>query len=73
MPEADLDIAENVDRPSPCVALSRGRIRDDRACCFGVLDRFRNVVDVERRNLGWRMWWGGPWGATRLVTARKAA
>jgi SAM-dependent methyltransferase len=31
------------------------------------------MIDVERRNLGWRMWWGGPWGATRLVTARKAA
>jgi SAM-dependent methyltransferase len=30
------------------------------------------MVDVQRRSLGWRMWWGGPWGATRLVTARKA-
>lgn len=27
--------------------------------------------DVRRRNLGWRMWWGGPWAATRLVTATK--
>jgi ubiquinone/menaquinone biosynthesis C-methylase UbiE len=26
---------------------------------------------VEQRNLGWRMWWGGPWVPTRLVTARK--
>jgi ubiquinone/menaquinone biosynthesis C-methylase UbiE len=26
---------------------------------------------VEQRNLGWRMWWGGPWMPTRLVTARK--
>lgn len=26
---------------------------------------------VRRRNLGWRMWYGGPWGATRLVTATK--
>src|SRR5579875_336917 len=25
--------------------------------------------DVQRRNLGWRMWYGGPWAATRLVTA----
>jgi len=25
------------------------------------------------RNLGWRMWWGGPWLATRLVTATKPA
>jgi arsenite methyltransferase len=31
------------------------------------------MVDVRRRGLGWRMWWGGPWGATRLVTATKAA
>jgi len=27
--------------------------------------------DVRRRNLGWRMWYGGPWFSTRLVTARK--
>jgi arsenite methyltransferase len=31
------------------------------------------MVGVTRRNLGWRMWWGGPWLATRLVTATKAA
>ncbi len=28
-------------------------------------------ADVQRRNLGWRMWYGGPWGSTRLVTATK--
>jgi arsenite methyltransferase len=27
--------------------------------------------DVRRRNLGYRMWYGGPWFATRLVTATK--
>jgi ubiquinone/menaquinone biosynthesis C-methylase UbiE len=27
--------------------------------------------DVARRRLGWRFWWGGPWGATRLVSAAK--
>jgi arsenite methyltransferase len=27
--------------------------------------------DVAGRRLGWRFWWGGPWGATRLVTATK--
>jgi len=27
--------------------------------------------DVRRRALGWRCWWGGPWGATRLVAATK--
>src|SRR5271163_2904251 len=25
--------------------------------------------NVQRRNLGWRMWYGGPWFSTRLVTA----
>jgi arsenite methyltransferase len=29
------------------------------------------VCDVQRRNLGWRMWWGGPWLPTRLLTATK--
>jgi arsenite methyltransferase len=27
--------------------------------------------DVVRRNLGWRMWWGGPWFPTHVVTAIK--
>ena len=30
-------------------------------------------LNVRRRNLGWRMWYGGPWFSTRLVTATKAA
>jgi arsenite methyltransferase len=30
-----------------------------------------DVSDVQRRNLGWRMWWGGPWLPTRLITATK--
>ena len=29
------------------------------------------AVDIERRGLGWRYWYGGPWMATSLVTARK--
>jgi ubiquinone/menaquinone biosynthesis C-methylase UbiE len=29
------------------------------------------MSDVTRRRLGWRFWWGGPWAATRLVTASK--
>jgi arsenite methyltransferase len=29
------------------------------------------MTDVTVRNLGWRMWWGGPWVPTRLVTARR--
>ena len=27
--------------------------------------------DVARSRLGWQFWWGGPWAATRLVTATK--
>jgi arsenite methyltransferase len=27
--------------------------------------------DVCRRSLGWRLWWSGPWPATRLVSAVK--
>jgi SAM-dependent methyltransferase len=29
------------------------------------------VVDVRRRDAGWRFWYGGPWSATCLVEARK--
>ena len=29
------------------------------------------MSEVARRRLGWQFWWGGPWGATRLVTATK--
>jgi arsenite methyltransferase len=31
----------------------------------------KGMSDVRRRTLGWRFWWGGPWAATRLVTATK--
>ncbi len=36
-------------------------------------DRLRELGwrNVKRRNLGWRMWYGGPWFSTRLVTATK--
>jgi len=29
------------------------------------------MADVSVRNLGWKMWWGGPWVPTKLVTARR--
>jgi SAM-dependent methyltransferase len=29
------------------------------------------MLGVTRRSMGWRMWWSGPWLATRLVTATK--
>ncbi|MGN9837338.1 class I SAM-dependent methyltransferase [Nonomuraea sp. H19] len=29
------------------------------------------VVDVRRRDAGWRFWYGGPWSSTGIVEARK--
>jgi arsenite methyltransferase len=39
----------------------------------GYADHLRasGMADVQIRDLGWRFWYGGPWVATRLVTARK--
>ena len=34
--------------------------------------RERGMEDVRVRNLGWRFWYGGPWLATCVVTARKS-
>jgi ubiquinone/menaquinone biosynthesis C-methylase UbiE len=44
---------------------------------FGTRQYERDLVrlgqlGISRRNLGWRMWWSGPWLATYLVTATKA-
>jgi arsenite methyltransferase len=33
--------------------------------------RQRGMDGVQVRGLGWRFWYGGPWVATRLVTARR--
>lgn len=30
------------------------------------------AADLQVRPAGWRMWWSGPWMATRILTARKA-
>ena len=35
--------------------------------------REQGMRDVTVRNLGWRFWYGGPWGATSLVSATKPA
>ena len=29
------------------------------------------IADSSERSLGWRYWYGGPWAATKLVTASK--
>src|SRR5581483_758751 len=36
-------------------------------------DRLRalGMVEVTYRTLGWRFWYGNPWAATKLVSARK--
>lgn len=31
------------------------------------------MQNITRRNLGWRMWWGGPWMPTKVITARRPA
>lgn len=35
--------------------------------------RAAGATDIHARGLGWRFWYGGPWAATRLVTATKSA
>lgn len=35
--------------------------------------RERGIQAVRERGLGWRFWYGGPWTATRLVSAAKPA
>ncbi|WP_442790256.1 class I SAM-dependent methyltransferase [Nocardia sp. CDC153] len=30
------------------------------------------ALEVEDRSVGWRMWWGGPWVASRIVTATRS-
>ncbi|GAB2777725.1 class I SAM-dependent methyltransferase [Amycolatopsis magusensis] len=31
-----------------------------------------DIVTAERRNLGWRVWWGGPWFPSHVVTGTKS-
>jgi arsenite methyltransferase len=33
----------------------------------------RSMIHVQRHRLGWRYWYGGPWGAATLVSATKPA
>lgn len=45
----------------------------DLSCTRGYASRLveLGMAGIGRRSLGWRMWWGGPWRATHLVTATK--
>ena len=50
----------------------RLRIADFRATSdYATWLRERGMSDATARNLGWRFWYGGPWGATSLVSATK--
>jgi SAM-dependent methyltransferase len=33
--------------------------------------RHNGMVEIEQRGLGWRFWYGGPWTASRLITAKR--
>jgi arsenite methyltransferase len=64
---AAIDEAVRVLRPGGRLAIADLRATDRHRARLQEL----GLTDVWRRNLGWRMWWGGPWFPTRLVTATK--
>ncbi|MEV0351685.1 class I SAM-dependent methyltransferase [Nonomuraea sp. NPDC050680] len=39
--------------------------------CYEDVLRELGVVDVRRRDLGWRFWYGGPWFKSEMLEARK--
>ena len=63
-----IDEAMRVLRPGGRMLIAD--LRDTRA--YAARLQSLGLRDVRRRGLGWRMWWGGPWGATRVVTGTKA-
>ncbi|MCO6011598.1 class I SAM-dependent methyltransferase [Actinoallomurus purpureus] len=64
--EAAIDEAARVLRPGGRILIADLRFTRKH------LARLRSLglTQTGRRNLGWRVWWGGPWFPTHLVTAR---
>lgn len=62
-----IDEAVRVLRPGGRLAIADIFAADDYRARLAEL----KMSDVTLRNLGWRMWWGGPWMPTKLVTATK--
>jgi arsenite methyltransferase len=63
---AAVDEAVRVLRPGGRLVLADLMHTGDHAARLRTL----GLDDVRVAGLGWRMWWGGPWLPTRLVTAR---
>jgi arsenite methyltransferase len=65
--EKAIDEAVRILRPGGRLAIADIRATGNYAARLAKL----GMDNVARRRLGWRFWWGGPWGSTYLVTATK--
>lgn len=64
-----IDEAVRVLRPGGRIFIADIRATPEYAATLRQL----GMADIAQRGLGWRFWYGGPWMATRLVTATKPA